>query len=126
MDAYDADQPLDSTAWLELDEETQVDLVVRYHRRHHATTPRVRLHATFHTIVENQVASNESVVVTTLARLQSEGLSRHDAVHAIGSVLAAQVYDLLRCESPGEGRDPNEAYAAELLQLTAESWRNAG
>ena len=55
-----------------------------------------------------------------------EGLSRHDAVHAIASVLAAQVYDVLKHEQPETGNDPNEAYAAELRQLTAASWRESG
>jgi hypothetical protein len=125
MNTYDAERVLDPIAWLELDEQARIDLVVGYHRRHHADTSQVRLHATFHTIVENQLALNESVVVETLKRLRNEGLSRHDAVHAIGSVLAAQVYDVLKREEPSDGEDLNEAYAAELRQLTAESWRNA-
>jgi hypothetical protein len=126
MNTYDADREPDPNAWLELEEDTRIDLVVAYHRRHHPRTPRVRLHATFHTIVETQLAANEPVVVDTLKRLRKEGLSRHDAVHAIGSVLAAQVYDVLKREAPNAGDDPNEAYAAELRRLTAESWRNAG
>ena len=126
MDTYDADREPDPSAWLSLDEDTRINLVVEYHRRHHRRTPRVRLHATFHTIVENQLAANEPVVVETLERLRNEGLSRHDAVHAIGSVLAAQVYDMLKHEQPDAGQDPNEAYATELRKLTAESWHNAG
>ncbi len=126
MDTYDADREPDPSAWLGLDEDTKIDLVVEYHRRHRLRTPRVRLHATFHTIVENQLAANEPVVIETLKRLRNEGLSRHDAVHAIGSVLAAQVYDVLKREQPDTGKDPNEAYATELRKLTAESWRNAG
>ena len=126
MNTYDADHDPDRHAWLGLDEDTKIELVVTYHRRHRSRTPRVRLHATFHTIVENQVAANEPVVVETLKRLRHEGLSRHDAVHAIASVLAAQVYDVLKHEQPETGHDPNEAYAAELRQRTAASWRESG
>ena len=126
MNTYDADHDPDPRAWLGLDEDTKIDLVVTYHRRQRRRTPRVRLHATFHTIVENQVAASEPVVVETLKRLRNEGLSRHDAVHAIASVLAAQVYDVLKHEHPETGKDPNEAYAAELRQLTAASWREPG
>jgi uncharacterized protein YoaH (UPF0181 family) len=126
MNTYDADREPNPRAWLELEEATRIDLVVSYHRRHHPQTPRIRLHATFHAIVENQLAENEQVVVETLKRLQSEGLSRHDAIHAIGSVLAARVYHVLKTETPNAGEDPNEAYAAELRQLTADKWRNAG
>ena len=126
MNRYDADHEPDPNAWLGLDEEAKIDLVVKYHRRHRPRTARVRLHATFHTIVENQVAANEPVVVETLKRLRNEGLSRHDSVHAIASVLAAQVYDVLKHEQPETGKDPNEAYAAELRQLTAARWRDSG
>ena len=126
MNTYDADHDPDPNAWLGLDEETRIDLVVKYHGRDRPRTPRVRLHATFHTIVENQVAANEPVVVETFKRLRTEGLSRHDAIHAIASVLAAQVYDVLKHEQPETGKNPNEAYAAELRQLTAASWRESG
>jgi hypothetical protein len=126
MNTYDPDHEPDPSAWLGLNEDTRIDLVVKYHRRQHPRTPRVRLHATFHTIVENQLAAREPVVVETLKRLRDEGLSRHEAVHAIASVLAAQVYDVLKHEPPNTGKDPNEAYAAELRQLTAESWRKSG
>ena len=126
MNTYDADHGPDPNAWLGLDEDTKIDLVVEYHRRHRPGTPRGRLHATFHTIVENQLAANEPVVVETLQRLQNEGLSRHDAIHAIGSVLAAQVYDMLKHEQPDAGKDPNEACATELRKLTADTWHNAG
>ncbi|MBE3135237.1 MAG: hypothetical protein IMZ55_17360 [Acidobacteria bacterium] len=121
MDTYDANHEPDAIAWLGLDEETRIALVAGYHRRYRPRTPQVRLHATFHTVVENQVAAKEPVVVETLNRLQSEGLSRHDAVHAIGSILAAQVYDMLKRGQSDAGKDPNEAYAAELRKLTAES-----
>lgn len=126
MNTYDADHGPEPSAWLALEEDTKIDLVVAYHRRQHRRTPRIRLHATFHTIVENQLATNEPVVVETLSRLRNEGLSRHEAVHAIGSVLAGQVYDALKGEQPGRGQDPNEAYAADLRTLTAATWRNAG
>ena len=104
MNTYDADHEPDPKAWLGLDEETKLDLVVQYHRHHRPRTPRVRLHATFHTIVENQVAANEPVVVETLTRLRNEGLSRHDAVHAVASVLAGQVYDVLNTNTRRRAR----------------------
>jgi hypothetical protein len=126
MNVYDADRAPEPEDWLALDEDTKIDLVVAYHRRRHPRTSRVRLHATFHTIVENQLAASEAVVVETLKRLQTEGLSRHQAVHAIGSVLAAHVYHALKHDRPTTGDDLNEAYAAELRMLTAEKWHDAG
>lgn len=44
----------------------------------------------------------------TLERLLHEGLDRHDAVHAIGSVLSAHMYHIMKEQDPGT--DPNAAY----------------
>lgn len=123
MTKYDADRTPEPSRWLELDEQARIDLVAAYHRRHHPETPQVTLHATFHVIVENQLAENEPAAVQTLTRLQAEGLTRHDAIHALGSVLAAHVFGVLTENEPAEG-DRNVAYAADLRALTAEKWRS--
>ena len=52
--------------------------------------------------------------------------SRAPTLHAIASVLAAQVYDVLKQEHPETGKNPNEAYVTELRKLTAASWRESG
>jgi len=64
---------------------------------------------------------DELPVERTLQRLQTDGLDRHDAVHAVGSVLAKHMYELMK-EGPPSG-DPNVEYWAELEQLTAEDWK---
>jgi hypothetical protein len=73
-------------------------------------------------VVENQLALGEEVVVETLARLQTEGLSRHDALHAIGSVLAADLYELMQDSSEATG-DARRRYLHRLQELTATNWR---
>ena len=83
------------------------------------------MHATIHTVVENQLALGERVVGEALERLRSEGLTRHDAVHAIGTVLAEQIYDALKDRGEGTS-DLNERYLDRLRQLTAELWRQSG
>ena len=60
-------------------------------------------------------------VTATLARLRQEGLDRHDAIHAIGSVLADHMRQLMTGEL--NVPDPNPIYFAALDRLTAESWR---
>jgi hypothetical protein len=52
-----------------------------------------------------------------------EGLSRHDAIHAIGMVLTRQLYKIMK-ENP-QSADPNSVYYGELENLTAESWLNS-
>jgi len=71
-----------------MDEVERVVAVETYHRRQRIRLPRATLHATIHSVVENQVALGEDAVVETFARLRSGGLTRHEAVHAIGAVLA--------------------------------------
>ena len=73
-------------------------------------------HAVVHAIVENQLALGEPVVVATLARLRSDGLDRHEAVHAIGSVLSAHLDSLL--EDPGRADKGNESCHEALGKLS--------
>jgi hypothetical protein len=121
MDLYnpDATTPVD---WLELDEGERIELVASYHRREKIRLPSAQLHAVIHVIIENQLALGEAVVIETLARLQREGLNRHDALHAIGSVLAADLYELMQ-ESSEATSDVQRRYLERLQRLTAEGWR---
>ncbi len=126
LKTYDPTRNPNSQGWLSTDEGERIELVASYHRRAHVRLPSAQLHATIHVIVENQLALGEQVVVDTLARLQVEGLDRHDAVHAIGSVLAEHFYELLKESPTVKHADPNAAYFDRLKQLTAAGSRNAG
>jgi hypothetical protein len=123
MPAYDPLEAPDPEWWLALDEDERNILVAEYHRRARSTLPNVRAHAIFHAVVETQVAMGDDLpVAATLARLQSEGLDRHEAIHAIGSVLAGQFHGAM---SGARSGDLNAAYVSALLKLSAESWRHA-
>ena len=56
-----------------------------------------------------------------LLKLMREGLDRHEAAHAIGSVLVVHIYDLLLSEASDD--DLNVRYYQALDALTADSWR---
>jgi SEC-C motif len=116
---YDPSIEPHSEQWLALGEQEQIDLVLEYHRRARIRLPRQQVHAVVHVVVENQIADAELPVRRTLQRLMSEGLDRHDAIHAIGSVLVGYLNEMMREKS---NRDPNEGYFAELEALTAEGW----
>ena len=73
-----------------------------------------------HMIVENQLAERISPVEAALQRLESEGLDRHDAVHAIASVLAEHLHGIIQGHSPEA--DPNEPYYRALEKLSAATW----
>jgi hypothetical protein len=118
---YDPRQHTDPNAWLALDESERIELVRQYHRRERIRLPNETLHATTHVIVENQLALGDPLPVRdALLRLIEEGLDRHEALHAIGSVLAQQLFAAL---TERGGADPTPDYAEKLRRLTAESWR---
>jgi len=120
---YDANDQPHSATWLELDESERVDAVMDYHRRAKLVPENLKLHAMTHVVVENQVALGEATLVpATLNRLMHEGLDRHEAIHAIGSILMSIVFDV--CQEPDVGGDINARYTRELATLTAASWRS--
>jgi hypothetical protein len=80
------------------------------------------LHVTIHQIVENQLAAKDPPVVhETLERLMRSGLSRHEAIHAVGSVLCEEIWEIL-CQ---ERRFDEERYERGLQQLNAQEWAPA-
>lgn len=118
---YDPDLIPDPTGWLALDEEERIMLAEAYHRRAGIEVPNTKAHAVIHVIVENQVALGDELPVRrAIERLMTEGLDRHDAVHAVGSVLAAYLNDILKADGPPFKLD---AYNEAVERLTAESWR---
>ena len=121
MDSYNPDTSPTPPDWLQTDEGERIELVSAYHRRKKIKLPNAQLHAVIHVVVENQLALGEDMVVNALARLQGEGLSRHDALHAIGSVLAEYLYELMQ-EDASTGASYQQ-YLERLPRLTAKNWR---
>ena len=122
MSRYNPDTGPVAAEWLALDEGERVSVVERYHTAEGIPHPQPKLHATIHTVVENQLALNEAVVVETLQRLQQEGLSRHDAVHAIGTVVVEHIMAAFKAKAES-GPALTTQYFHRLKQLTAEEWR---
>jgi hypothetical protein len=119
---YDAGEQPDPDAWLELDEAGRIDLVIDYHRRTGVQLENPEPHAIAHVVVENQVALGDATPVPeTLNRLMDEGLDRHDAVHAIGSIFMNIAFDA--AYERDDGGDINAKYNRELAALTAAGWR---
>jgi hypothetical protein len=99
-----------------------LDQVVKYHRRRRATLPNARLHAALHVTVETQLAEGYEPTVATLKRLVAEGLDRHEAIHAIGSVVTEQMFDLL---SGAKSSFDHDAYDQALSALSADGWKTS-
>lgn len=128
IDRYDPEVAPDPQEWLALGDGERHDLVVDFHREARIPLPKAArpIHAALHVTVENQLAlEDQEIVRVTLRRLMGEGLTRHDAVHAIGTVLIEYMRDLLQ-ESGGEGQPDlkHAAYYEALEELTAEKWRH--
>ena len=112
----------DPKRWLAMDEAIRLKMVVSYHRKKRFDLPNERIHAAIHVVVENQVAMRDELpVAAKLERLMNEGLDRHDAIHAIGSVLAGRMWEVSQSDAEPQ-LDPNVSYFDELAELTAQGW----
>jgi hypothetical protein len=122
MEEYNPECAPEPGAWLELDEQERIALVETYHRVARIKLPNVTAHAALHAIVENQIALNLESVVRTMHRLGKEGLTRHDAVHAISSVVAEHLFDILKTGQNDNAEASQARYNAAVERLTAARW----
>jgi len=131
---YDPLVEPDPDDWLATDEQLRMDMIERYHRRAGIKVGSAAAHAAMHAVVENQIAEGDRWPVSrTLLRLMAEGLDRHDAIHAIASVLAGHLNEHLR-EARSQAPQPEHQsdrdfigpYFSELEELTAEDWLRSG
>jgi L-serine deaminase len=121
---YDPENAPDPTAWLALDEQERIHLAEAHHRAARIKLPNVKAHAVFHAIVENQVAERLESVVRAMDRLMNEGLSRHDALHAIGSVVAEHLFEAVEAKTKDDPNSIQIRYNAAVERLSAKEWRS--
>ncbi len=122
---YNPDIAPDPAAWLETDEDERLVAIQRFHARAGDRSPSPRMHAVIHLIVENQLAMpDQGVVRDAFSRLCNEGLNRHEALHAVGSVLAEHIVDLAKGAPATSGGTAE--YHAKLAELSAARWRASG
>jgi len=110
---YDPDIPPNPADGLALDEQERLQLAQAYHRAARVELPDLGVHAIMHIIVENQIEGLQ-FVVRAMSRLMDQGLSRYEAIHAIGSVLVEYP---IRC---------NEQQRQELWQRRAGTLSSGG
>ncbi len=116
MKYYDPMTPPDVDAWEALEEGRRIELVLAWHRKANRKSGNEGLHATIHVIVENQILlGDETPVEAAIDRLMGEGLDRHNAIHAVGSVLIGYFHGNMT-------GDANEKYFREVAEMTAEKW----
>ena len=108
--------------WLRLEEEERIALVLDYHENldEEFEGESIRLHAAMHVVVENQIALGETYVENTVARIMRQGISAHEAIHAIAAILSEDIVSLL---NSGEKEFYTKKYRRKLEKLTAKRWR---
>jgi hypothetical protein len=122
MDRYDATIAPDAEQWLLLDEQERIYLVEEYHRVAKISLPNRKAHAVFHTIVENQIALGLEPVLRAMVRLEKQGLSRHDCLHAIGWVLSGHIHEISTATQPLDPKTLEAHYNAAVERLNAGDW----
>ena len=123
MTLYEPEVPPDPAEWLALDEQERIELAEAHHRTARIKLPHVKLHAVFHAIIENQIAEGLDPVLRAMKRLANEGLSRHDAIHAIASVCAEHLFEAMTSKDQDIAAMAQARYNAAVERLTARSWR---
>jgi hypothetical protein len=59
------------------------------------------MHIVIHQTIENQLAMGQPAETgQAVEALMQQGLSRHDAIHRVGTVLAEEIYDILKNKRP--------------------------
>jgi hypothetical protein len=119
---YDPRLGPDPAEWLALGEAERITAIEDHHRRSKVRSGNARAHAGIDSAVETQLAEGMPVVVRTLERLLKEGLARPDAVHAIGTAIAAEMFEILKEKRPFDA----QSYGRRLQALSASTWSGKG
>jgi hypothetical protein len=117
---YEPTSTPDASRWLETPEGERLDAVLRQHEMAGEKAGSLRMHAAIHVTVETQLAEGHAAAVRAMQRLTEQGLDRHEALHAVGSAVAGQIFAALK----GRSFDAAE-YEKRLDALTVDSWRNS-
>ena len=78
------------------------------------------MHSYMHVVVENQIATNVDLVSETVTKLVRQGLSRHEALHAISAIVVEDIFDMLKGT---KSEFCPKKYRRKLEKITAKRWR---
>lgn len=115
-----------SSDWLALSETERMRLAQNFHVQSRIKVPRIKAHAAILVIIENQIAIGYAPTKPAVERLMAGGLSRHEALHAVGSVVARAAHELRISTDPEVHRTHQERLGADIDSLTVESWKGLG
>ncbi len=122
---YNPEKAPNPEVWLAAEEDERIDAVLHWHRKARVELPNEMLHALVHVVVENQLAEEHPPVVSAIPRLMQQGLTRHEAVHAVATALTDYYYEMSRDAAAPQDPDALQAhYDAIVDSLTADGWRS--
>ncbi len=121
MDTYNPNKSVDGEKWLALDEAQRIELVDDFHLQLdlEMTEDALRVHSAIHVIVENQLAMGVDLIPETVAKLTRQGLNRHETIHAIGAIIAEDIFDVMQGNT---AEFSPKKYRRKLEKLTAKRW----
>ena len=119
---YNPDVAPDARDWLALPELERIRIAQSYHVAMRVKVPNMKAHAALHAAVENQIASGYGPSKRAIDRLQVEGLSRHEAIHAIASVVTDFVYELRQGQTEEQRATYQSRMGAAIEHLHAKDW----
>jgi hypothetical protein len=122
---YNPDVEPDARTWLALPELERIRLAQSYHISARVKVRGMRAHAAIHAAVENQIATGYGPSKRAVTRLQSEGLSRHQAVHAVASVVAQFFYELNKGQTAEEQASFQARMGEAIEGLHAKQWQSS-
>ena len=120
---YDPEKAPDPQEWLSLDGHERVRLVTNYHLAARTKIRNMRAHAALHALVEERIAHGFGPICRTIDRLQKEGLTRHEAIHAVASVLAHSDHELVNKTGMWSAGDAQRELNARIEGLSASTWK---
>lgn len=120
MQDYDPDKAPNPDEWLALGRQERIRLVERYYSGAGGYGGSLGIHAQVIATIETQLADKITPVKAAFMRLRDNGLGRHEAIRAIGTVLAGHIRKIKDPEDLES--DANRAYFAELESLTTDTW----
>jgi hypothetical protein len=117
MEHYDLAWGAPPAESLTLDQRECIGLSDNYRPRHEIPIPRACMHGMVRSIVEDQLAQRDRIVVATFARLRREGFDRDDAIQTIAFIFCG------RSTSRGRSRRgqqwANERHCEALRKLSS-------
>lgn len=93
---YDVSRGPNAAEWLVLEESARIALVAEAHRRSRASVGgNEEAHASIHVVVEDRLAMGHTAVVAAYDRCRAAGVDRHNAIHALASVVTNHMVAVL-------------------------------